>query len=85
MRTQYDREDMHLLAEIERDMDAGRQPYVVYGGSRMAVEPDQLQEFGLVSGQTINHTIARALMEWRVAKIQAAIALKEARNDPRRH
>lgn len=54
-------EDIKRLAELERRMDAGDIKYVVYYGNRMAVNQKQLDEFGLVSGQTINSAIAIAI------------------------
>ena len=68
-------EEYRMLADMERRMDSGEQPYVIAYDERMAVEPLLMEEFGLVTGQTISSTMAIAVMEARLASLQASITL----------
>lgn len=70
-------EDIKALAGLERDMDAGRQPYVMMGGSRLSVMPEVMEELGLETSQTINHSIFIAILQAQIGVCQAKIAMKE--------
>ncbi len=62
MRELTDEEIRHLAA-INRDMDTGKQSFVVWEGGRLAVQPEVMELFKLVSGQTVPHTVAGAILE----------------------
>ena len=56
---EFSPEEIRHLAAINRDMDKGTQPFVVWGGGRLAVQPEVMEHFKLVSG----HAVAEAIME----------------------
>jgi hypothetical protein len=75
----FSRDDIAMLAECERDMDSGKQPFVRDGkGDRWAMPADTLAECGCISGQTVSGTILRALLETNLAKCRAQLALRAA-------
>lgn len=53
---------IQFAAKIEREMDSGETPFVVLDGTRYPVTPEQVEKFGLVSGQTINQIIMNAII-----------------------
>ena len=69
-------DEIRMLADIERRMDNGEQPYVLVDGSRMAVEPDIMKELGLVKGQTISKTIALAVREACLVSLKMQLDLE---------
>ena len=71
-------EEIRILAEAERLMDAGKAPFVLYAGGRMLVRPVVMEELGLETGQTISDTIARAIAEAHLAAAKADLALAGA-------
>lgn len=71
------KEQIRLLAKLEREMDAGIQPFVLFGKGRLAVNPDAMKEFDLEQGQTINLAIFNAIMEFEMRKCQVEIAARE--------
>jgi hypothetical protein len=56
------------VAKLEREMDSGEIPFVVLDGTRYPVTPEEVEKFGLVSGQTVNRIILSVL----VADMQTA-------------
>ena len=72
-------EELHMLAEAERQMDAGEIPFVVWGANRMIVRPIVMDELRLKTGQTVSDTLAGAIMEAHLAAIQADVALAGAK------
>jgi hypothetical protein len=70
-------EQIQQLAELERRMDVGEQPFVRWLGHRLSVFPNVMTEFGLQSGQTVSDFIAGKIMEAHLASIQAKIALRK--------
>jgi hypothetical protein len=72
--------DLKLLAKLERDMDEGKQPFVIYGGGRLAVKEECMEEFGLKNGQTINPQIATKIFQWNLADCQAQMAIEKAKS-----
>ena len=54
-------EEIQMLAEVERQMDAGKVPFVVWVGGRMTVQKIVMEELGLESGRTVSHEIAGAI------------------------
>ena len=72
-------EDIQMMAKQERDMDTGKQPYVLDKcRNRWSVMPGVMEELGLVSGQTVSDCIITAILGSSLASIQALIALDKA-------
>lgn len=68
-------EHIRILAEIERDMDSGAQPFVRDKmGNRLAFPAHILSECGCISGQTASDTVIVALMNARIRELDARIA-----------
>ncbi len=67
-------EEIRILAELERQMDAGEVPFVVWAGNRMTVQQIIMDELGLESGQTVSHEIAGAILSANLAVCQANLA-----------
>lgn len=75
-------EQIRDLAKLERDMDAGRQPFVVWGGQRRSVTPAVMTELGLEAGQTVSDALAEAILRAHIAVCEAQIALKKLAPGP---
>lgn len=71
-------EEIKGLAELERRMDTGIQPYVIIDNMRMAVSQKIMQELDLKNGQTINRLISTHIMQLALAEVRAAMAIKKA-------
>ncbi len=71
-------EEIRMLADGERRMDSGEQPFVNAPGGRLRVSPEVMEELGLVAGQTISVAIMQAIIEAQLASLQARIALDKA-------
>lgn len=69
--------EMRMLAELERAMDAGTQPYVVHRGDRWAMDALTMEEFGLVSGQTVSGPMIMTILEARLATVTTQIAVEK--------
>ncbi len=67
-------EEIKMLAVVERRMDAGEVPFVVWAGERMAVQQIVMDELGLQSGQTVSHEIAGAILGANLAVCRARVA-----------
>lgn len=70
-------EQVQMLAEAERQMDAGDAPFVVWGG-RMMVDHSTMDELGLQSGQTVSNVIAGEILKRNLARIVALGAIHKA-------
>ncbi len=64
------------LAEVERKMDAGEMPFVMYHGQRAAMSPEAMEHFDLKQGQSITDTIWGGILRFDLASIQDQIATK---------
>lgn len=73
-------EQIRMLAELERGMDAGKVPFVIYRDGRAAMDNECLTHFGLTQGQTVNDEIWRAIQEWNLERCQREIALRKNPN-----
>jgi hypothetical protein len=71
-------EDIKALAEIERQMDSGEVPFVMYGSGRCAVSRECMDALGLKQGQTINGVIFLAMCKWNLANCHAQMAINKA-------
>jgi len=63
----FSTEQIAMLAQVERDMDSGKTPFVVENGQRYAFLQEVLDEFKIQSGQTVTAVILLALMEKTLA------------------
>lgn len=72
-------EEIRMLAQVERDMDAGKIPFVLWGGSRLTVNPTVMEELGLAAGQAVSDQIAGAILEGNLAACQADLMVARAR------
>lgn len=71
-------EQIRMLAQCERDMDAGNVPFVrVDGLGRMLVNPLVMEELGLVSGQTVSAAMQLPIMEANMRAMMAVIELDD--------
>jgi hypothetical protein len=66
--------EIRQLAEIERDMDSGRLPFVMHAGQRLAVPRPILEELGLIAGQTVSDTIEAAITRRSAQRMNEAWA-----------
>jgi hypothetical protein len=66
-------EDIRGLAEMERKMDSGEQPFVIYGNGRAAMSKDTMEKFNLKQGQTISDIIFIAIQKSRIEECQKKI------------
>ena len=65
-----DLEVIRGLAKLERDMDSGAQPFVLFGGHRLSVHPDVMTKLGLEFGQTVSLPIVIAICKENIAYCQ---------------
>lgn len=72
-------EEVTALAHVEREMDAGRQPYVMWAGRRLAVMTEAMEMFQLQIGQTVDDAISLAIMKAHVAIIETRLATEKAK------
>ncbi len=75
---QFTIEEIAMLADQERKMDSGEVSFVMLEGGVTPVTEAAMKEFGLVSGQTINHAIFISLLEFNLAECEAQIAIENA-------
>lgn len=71
-------EETRLLAKLERDMDAGAVPFVMYEGQRLAVTEDAMAELGFEQGQSIKLPLFIALTQFNISQCEAQIAIQNA-------
>jgi hypothetical protein len=75
----FTNEEVALLAECERKMDAGEIPFVMMGGVRLATNREVMEELKLVQGQTVTPFIHHRMLEIQIALLQAKLAIERAR------
>lgn len=63
-------EEMKMLAKCERDMDAGKVMYVLYGGQRMVVPKETMTYFELQMGQTVSAEMVTMILEKNIADLR---------------
>ncbi len=71
-------EQIRMLAQAERQMDAGEISFVVCAGRRLIVRPVVMEELGLETGQTVSDTLVLAILEANLAALRADVALAGA-------
>lgn len=64
--------DIRALAEIERRMDRGEQPFVLFLGGRMAVHRAIMDDLGLEPGQSVDGIICVAILEAQIRMLEDA-------------
>ncbi len=72
-------EEIKILAECERKMDAGKTPHVVVDGHRFAVNDEILEHFGLQNRQTVTNVIITAILEFNIERLKKEIMDEEAK------
>ena len=70
-------EQIGHLAQLERRMDSGEQPFVLLNEERIAVHVDVMTELGLDQGQTISQPIFVAILQAQLAHCQAQLEMKK--------
>ena len=68
-------EQIRMLAQAERQMDAGEVPFVVAAGERLIVRPVVMEELGLETGQTVSNTLVLAILKANLAALRVDVAL----------
>lgn len=66
------------MARLEREMDAGRQPFVRYMDNRLAIFKEVQEELELVSGQNINEFLFDVILRKQVAHVKMLATIKKA-------
>lgn len=79
MERQFTTKEIRALAEAERMMDAGQVPFVNFGGQRVMMRQEVMDELGLKQSQTINNQIFMAILQQNLAYCEAQIAIEKAK------
>jgi len=72
-------EQIRGLAELERKMDSGEQPYVKTDHGRLAVDASIMSHFGLQSGQTVSAYLVSEILRANLARMTRLMDEAEAR------
>ena len=68
------------LAEVEREMDAGKISFVrLEGKTRLPLKPALMSQFKLEQGQTISTTMAIMILPHLIAEMEATSAIDKAK------
>lgn len=77
--TQFTDEDFAKLAQVERDMETGMQPYVRCSrDQRWAFPHELLDRLGVQSGQRVSEIMLIQLLEQNLARIEAMVTIDKA-------
>lgn len=63
---------MIMLAQLERDMDKGKQAYVVNRG-RLAITSEAMAHFELESGQTVSDSMVIEILKFNIENCRRKI------------
>lgn len=74
-------EEVRMLAQIERDMDSGKQLFVLLNGERLAMLPEVVEFFALEQGQTISNGMYYEILKKIGSICEEKIALQEKAED----
>lgn len=66
-------DQIKILADLERKMDSGEQPFVQTSHGRMAFRQELLDECGIKSGQSVSTAMVHTLMQMSLASLQVQI------------
>lgn len=70
---------IRFMAGVHRDMDSGKIKHVVLDGEKMPVSDEVMNEFGLVTGQTINKIIFAEIIKKSLAIVAAKEIIEKAK------
>jgi len=73
-------EQVLVLAWVEREMDAGRQPFVWCCGDRWAMSREVLDLLCVVSGQTVSGQMLEFMQFAEISRCKADSAIKAVKN-----
>ena len=65
------------IASVERDMDSGKQPFVIYNGGRWAVTAGAIDALGLTCGQTVSAAMIDEILKFNISSIKTAILMEK--------
>jgi hypothetical protein len=76
----FTNEQIRVLAEVDRDMGSGKQPFVLDSkGFRFAFPAQVMQQVGVESGQTACESVIIALMQANLAMVRYQALLEKLR------
>lgn len=75
-------EEIKALAQTERDMDSGKQTFVVMHAQRLAVSAHVMEELGLENGQNVSPFLAQEINKAAHASVQSLIQLNKITSSP---
>lgn len=69
--------ELRMLAKLERDMDEGKQEYVISdsGGGRLAVSKSTMEKLMLKSGQRISDVLYTAILESHLEELNTLLKI----------
>lgn len=73
-------EQVQMLAELDRDMDAGKVAFVRLNGNRLAMTPETMSYFKLAVGQSISAAAFEAIQRYNLEQAQAEITARKRPN-----
>jgi hypothetical protein len=59
-------EQFQMLGKLERDMDEGKQPFVMNRGQRWAMLPEAMKTFSLSTGQTVSDAMILGILQFNI-------------------
>ena len=71
-------DNIRALADMERQMDRGIAPFVMYRGRRWAVPSETMAQLGLETGQTASDFLITQILETNIANWTAEIELEKS-------
>lgn len=71
---EFTAEQIRMLAEVERMMDRGEMPFVIWRGLRSSVLPEVMIELGLEQGQTVTDILYDAILAASIRLCEREIA-----------
>ena len=70
------------LAQLERDMEAGKQAFVLDGkGNKWAFDNDVIKECNIQSGQMISDGLLTQVMQVNIANLQTKLAIENMKGN----
>ena len=71
-------EEMKILAQCERDMDAGKVMYVVHKGQKMLVPKEVMDHFELQVGKTVSAEMVLIIIKKNMSLLREKMDSKKA-------
>ncbi|HET8728316.1 MAG TPA: hypothetical protein VFO41_12450 [Alphaproteobacteria bacterium] len=75
--TEFTDDQIRMLAECERMMDAGEVPFVRLGSGRVMMDNETMARFGLTQGQTIGTETFFAIRRFGLDQVEQKIAARK--------